>query len=160
YDPMWAKAVELGLPLSSHSSGMGFTDRSSISNYLFNQIGHFGSSGAALAKSLFLGGVTHRFPELRVAMLEGVVAAGVQIYISLISSWKKRGSYAIERLNPANVDRELFAKLVLESAPELASYSADELLARGASQVHDDFELTGVKTEEDIRDQFCGSFFW
>ena len=70
YDPMWARAVELGLPLSSHSSGMGMTDRSSITNSLFNQIGHFGSSGAALAKSLFLGGVTHRFPGFRVAMLE------------------------------------------------------------------------------------------
>jgi hypothetical protein len=41
---------------------------------MYNQIGHFAAAGAALAKSLFLGGVTRRFPELRVALLEGGVA--------------------------------------------------------------------------------------
>ena len=35
------------------------------SNYVYNHIGHFAAVGEALCKSLLLGGVTRRFPELR-----------------------------------------------------------------------------------------------
>ena len=63
YDPVWAKAVELKMPLAAHTAGIGFSDRASVTNFVFNQIGHFAASGAALAKSLFLGGVTRRFPD-------------------------------------------------------------------------------------------------
>ena len=71
YDAVWETAIALGLPLAAHSTGMGFSDRSSISNFVYNHIGHFAAAGEALAKSLFLGGVTRRFPRLRVALLEG-----------------------------------------------------------------------------------------
>src|SRR5262249_29669616 len=85
YDPVWAKAIELGLPLAAHSAGLGFSDRASVSNFMFNQIGHFAAAGVALAKSLFFGGVTRRFPRLRIALLEGGVAAGLQTYSTLVS---------------------------------------------------------------------------
>ena len=79
YDPVWAKAIELKMTLAAHTAGMGATDRAShfeISS--LNQAGHFAAAGAALAKSLFLGGVLARFPELRLAILEGGAAPGVE----------------------------------------------------------------------------------
>ena len=44
----------------------------------------------ALAKSLFLGGVTRRFPELRFAFLEGGVAWAASLYADLVGHWEKR----------------------------------------------------------------------
>jgi predicted TIM-barrel fold metal-dependent hydrolase len=161
YDPMWEKAIELGLPIATHSSGMGLNDRASTSNYLFNQIGHFSASGGALAKALFLGGVTRRFPELRVALLEGGVSSGVEIFIRLTETWKKRGTYAIERLDPGKTDRKLYASILEDAAPELLErYDLDDLLMHGPAKAHDDFELTGVQSAEDIRDQWTTAFYW
>ncbi len=62
YDPVWARAIELSLPLAAHTAGIGNSDRASISNFVFNQIGHFAASGGALAKSLFLGGRDRPLP--------------------------------------------------------------------------------------------------
>jgi predicted TIM-barrel fold metal-dependent hydrolase len=161
YDPVWAEAIKLHLPLAAHTAGIGFSDRSSISNFVYNQIGHFAASASALAKSLFLGGVTRRFPDLRLALLEGGVAEGVALYISLVSNWKKRGGNAIGRLDPRNIDRELFAKLITESDPSLARYSPEDLLwASGPKQAPDDFAAAGISSVEGIRDQFCTNFFW
>jgi predicted TIM-barrel fold metal-dependent hydrolase len=58
YDPLWAKCQELKVVPSFHSHGEGWGSRSSISNYVYNHIGHFASSADAVCKSLFLGGVT------------------------------------------------------------------------------------------------------
>src|SRR5262245_32313038 len=114
YDPVWAKAIELQLPLAAHTAGIGNSDRASISNFVYNQIGHFAASAGALSKSLFLGGVTRRFPDLRVALLEGGAAIGVETYIGLVGTWKKRGGDAIAKLNPRNLDAELVKKLLVE----------------------------------------------
>jgi predicted TIM-barrel fold metal-dependent hydrolase len=111
YDPFWRRVVELGFPLACHSNAMGFTDRASISNYMYNHIGHFAAAGEALAKSLFFGGVTFRFPELRVALLEGGVAHGVRLYHDLIHRWKKRGGKNVAWLAPAGLDRAELGRL-------------------------------------------------
>jgi len=39
--------------------------RNNPSNFTFNHIAHFAAAGHAVAKGLFLGGVTRRFPDLR-----------------------------------------------------------------------------------------------
>lgn len=162
YDPVWAKAIELQLPLAAHTAGIGSSDRASVSNFVFNQIGHFAASGGALAKSLFLGGVTTRFPALRVALLEGGAAVGVQIYISLVTNWLKRGGAAIAGLDPENLDRELLMQLLVEADPALARYSAEQLTgSRGRmTRVRDDFAAAAITSVEDIRDRFCTPFAW
>ena len=71
YDAVWAQAIELELPLAAHTAGIGASHRASVSNFVFNQIGHFAASGGALAKSLLLGGVTARFPGLRLGAAQG-----------------------------------------------------------------------------------------
>ena len=46
---------------------MGWGSRTSISNYMYNHIGHFATAGEALCKALFMSGVTRRFPILKFA---------------------------------------------------------------------------------------------
>jgi predicted TIM-barrel fold metal-dependent hydrolase len=162
YDPVWSKAIELGLPLAAHSGGMGFSDRTSVSNYTYNATGHFAAAGEALAKSLFLGGVTYRFPRLRVALLEGGVVAGVRIFVDMVARWRKRGGHAIDRLSPANLDPVLFSQRLAESSPQFARYSAEEIIAVWGSPEdrYDDFAAAAIESEEDIRDRFCANFYW
>lgn len=162
YDPVWAKAIELRLPLAAHTAGIGASDRASISNFVFNQIGHFAAAGGALAKSLFLGGVTARFPELRVAILEGGAAIGVQIYVSLVTNWHKRGGEAIARLDPDRLDRTMLAKLLTEDDPTLARFPIEQLMgAHGRmTQPRDDYAAANITSVDDIRDRFCVPFAW
>ena len=57
---------------------MGWPDRSLSSNFVGNHLGHFAQSHHTFARSLFLGGVTERFPTLNFGFLEGGVGLGVQ----------------------------------------------------------------------------------
>jgi predicted TIM-barrel fold metal-dependent hydrolase len=162
YDPVWAKAIELQMPLSAHTAGIGASDRASISNFVFNQIGHFAAAGGALAKSLFLGGVTARYPQLRLALLEGGAAVGVQIYVSLVANWQKRGGAAIAALNPENLDKGELHQLLVESDPRLARYTPEQLSGGhgGMTRARDDYAAARISSIEDIRDQFVNCFFW
>jgi hypothetical protein len=162
YDRVWDRAIALGLPLAAHTAGIGASDRASVSNFVFNQIGHFAAAGGALAKSLFLGGVTARFPKLRLALLEGGAAVGVQIYVSLVGNWLKRGGSAIAQLDPENIDKNLLMKLLVESDDRLARYTPDQLVRakNDMTRPRDDFEPAALTSVEDIRDRFCPNFFW
>jgi predicted TIM-barrel fold metal-dependent hydrolase len=162
YDPVWAKAIDLGLPLAVHSPGMGFDDRQSATSFTFNGVGHFAAAGVALAKSLFLGGVTRRFPQLRVAVLEGGVAVGVEAYVRLVGFWKKRGARGLDKLDPANLDYERLAELYAARDPRLAKYPARGLAAMVSnfSERYDDFAAAGIDSVADIRDQWCRAFTW
>ena len=150
------------LPLAAHTAGIGASDRASVSNFVFNQIGHFAAAGGALAKSLFLGGVTARYPDLRLALLEGGAAVGVQLYVSLVGNWLKRGGSAMTQLNPENLDKELLVKLLVEADPSLVRYSADALVSGqgGMTRVRDDFVDAKLMSVENIRDRFCTNFYW
>ncbi len=44
YDPVWAKCVELKVVPTFHTAGYGWAWRNSISNFMFNHIGHFAAS--------------------------------------------------------------------------------------------------------------------
>jgi predicted TIM-barrel fold metal-dependent hydrolase len=76
YDPLWAVCQELGIPVAFHGGGRTlltpdfglevFADRLMMW-HTFNQ--PLGVMAAAV--SLIAGGVLERFPELRVALLEG-----------------------------------------------------------------------------------------
>ncbi len=111
YDPFWARCVQLGVSPATHSAGMGWGSRRSISSYMYNHIGHFAAAAEALAKSLFFGGVTYRFPGLRVAFLEAGSAWATGLYADLAGRWDKRNIDAIRRYDPALIDREELACL-------------------------------------------------
>jgi len=169
YDPVWAKCVELGVAPSFHSAGMGWGSRVSISNYMYNHIGHFASAAEALAKSLFLGGVTRRFPSLRFAFLECGVAWACALYSDLIGHWQKRNGDAVLNYDPTRLDRELFASLCeryggrvmengrLEQAVKGAGIATD---SREDPSALDEYARCEISKKEDIRDLYVPNFFF
>src|SRR5438094_309002 len=52
---------------------------------------HIAAAGHAVAKALFLGGVTRRFPDVHFGFLEGGVGWGCQLFADLIEHWERRG---------------------------------------------------------------------
>ena len=86
YDPVWQRCLDLGFSPTFHSNGRGraFTLRNSPSNFVYNHIGHFASTSEAVCKALLLGGVTHRFPELKFGFLEGGAGWACQLYSDLL----------------------------------------------------------------------------
>ncbi|MBF2047101.1 MAG: amidohydrolase family protein [Elainella sp. C42_A2020_010] len=175
YDPFWGKVVELGVPVTTHYGSQGWTGRSSISNYMNNHIGHFADGSQAFAKALFFGGVTRRFPQLRVAMLEGGADWGAHVYIHLVDRFSKRNRKALQNYNPAltNADElfELFEQYGHEitqgyalSKPELTQTVLGSSFTRfSRDPVGDelnDFAAAGIETIEDIRNRWVNSFFF
>ncbi|TDI62689.1 MAG: amidohydrolase [Alphaproteobacteria bacterium] len=167
YDPFWAKCVELGFPVAAHSGGMGFDDRRSISNYMYNHMGHFAAGGEVLAKSLLMGGVTARFPDLRVALLEGGVQNGVRLYADIFSRWSKRRPDRLERLDPTNLDMALANQLFEQygdAATQAKIAGLEATLKVGPQEIDpllkNDFRAMEVETKEDIRDRFIPNFYF
>jgi len=167
YDPLWARCIELGVSPAAHSGAFGWDGRRSISNYMYNHIGHFAAASEALCKSLFLGGVTRRFPRLRVAFLEGGVSWGCRLFTDLLGHWEKRNPVAIRNYDPADFDRGLFARLLQRSGGalrELAAGPGIHELAFGQPRDHaapdDEFGACGIRGPEDIRDLFAPSFYF
>jgi predicted TIM-barrel fold metal-dependent hydrolase len=168
YDPVWAKCCELKVAPTFHSGGMGWGSRTSVSTYMYNHIGHFGAAGEALCKAMVFGGVTHRFPQLKCAFLEGGVSWGATLYSDLIARWKKRNGHAVENYNPANLDTEQFLSLceryghrdVLDKLDQVSSASGVTINTQGAPENRDDFWRCAIEKPEDIRDLFVPHFYF
>ena len=112
YDPVWQKCRELGVAPTFHTGGRSYGVRNSPSNFTFNHIGHFAAAGHAVAKALFLGGVTRRFPDLRFGFLEGGVGWGCQLFADLIEHWERRGAKGLAYMDPKKLDRPLLRRYV------------------------------------------------
>ena len=100
---------------SFHNGARSILLRNSPSNFCYNHIGHFASAGHAVAKALFFGGVTRRFPDLNFAFLEGGVGWACMLYADLIGHWEKRNRQAIESTNPSKLDRRPAARAARRS---------------------------------------------
>lgn len=167
YDPFWAKCVELGFAVAAHSGGMGFDDRKS-QNYMYNHMGHFAAAGEVLAKSLLMGGVTRRFPDLRVALLEGGVQNGVRLFVDTFSRWKKRSPAAgLANLDPANLDLPQ-AQALFEGYGDTATRDKLDRLEETlmiaprqlTSELQDDFAAMQIETTQDLVDLFIPHFYF
>src|SRR6266403_3614091 len=146
YDAVWQKCRELRMAPTFHAGGRGFGLRNSPSNFTFNHIGHFAAAGHSIAKGLFLGGVTRRFPDLNFAFLEGGVGWGCQLFADLIEHWERRGKAGLEYMDPKKLDRPLLAQLV-----DKYGYQdfAAELDRRDGWPMKEEDELTGGVPELD-----------
>jgi predicted TIM-barrel fold metal-dependent hydrolase len=164
YDPFWKSCCHHGISPASHTIGMGWGTRRSPTNYVYNQIGHFAATGEALAKSLFLGGVTRRFPALRFAFLEGGVGWATALYADLVNRWYKRNPGALPRYYKRNIDRPLFAKLLSQYAPEwvdLGEPAPGFGSGPGVEDVpEDDFARCAIQQPEDFVDLFATRFYF
>jgi predicted TIM-barrel fold metal-dependent hydrolase len=178
YEPVWRKFVELGIPLTSHSGSMGWPDRALVNSFVGNHLGHFAQSHHTFARSLFLGGVTHRHPDLNVGFLEGGVGWACNLFSDLFGHWEKRNkSFMHANLMPTRFDvvafRELYAKYTegdpryrgkFESivAANLDSLECDisqqELTDRDIDT--DEFAAVPIASKDDIRRLFARNFYF
>ncbi len=165
YDPFWRRCAELRVAPASHTPGMGWGSRRSPSSYVYNHIGSFGASMEALCKSLFLGGVTRRFPELSFGLLEGGVGWACTLLGDLISHWEKRNASTILDLDPARIDTQLILKLFGEYAdghfrPDLAGLEESFTKLEPEPPVLDEWAACAIERVEDIRDLFVPRFYF
>jgi predicted TIM-barrel fold metal-dependent hydrolase len=169
YDPVWAKCAELRVAPTFHSPTSGMFTRNSISNFMFNHIGHFAASAEAICKALFFGGVTRRFPQLRFAFMEGGAGWACGLYADIIGHWEKRNLRALEGLDPRNRDDELIRRLFQEygdgySERIIAKLGEDRsqlLWGREEDRANlNEWARCGVESKEDIRDLFVPRFFF
>jgi predicted TIM-barrel fold metal-dependent hydrolase len=168
YDPVWAKCLELGIAPTFHSPASNQGLRLSPSNFVYNHIGHFAAAGHAVAKAIFLGGVTRRFPGLRFAFLEGGVGWACQLFGDLIEHWERRNRSALERMDPRKLDRALLMSLVEKygDSETVAALQArdgwpdlDPSLTGGVDDL-DDFSACRITRKQDWIDLFVTPFYF
>lgn len=164
YDPVWRKCVELGVVPGLHTPTNGAGFRRSISNYAYNHIGSFATSCEAVCKSLLMGGVFHRFPDFKVAALEGGVSWAVSLYADFLGHWEKRNGRVIGDLDPARLDRELLSSLMGAYGAERVRNRLDDVLTNIARPTAvpdqiDDFAACPFDDPEQIRDMFTSHIY-
>ncbi len=168
YDPLWRRFVDLDVTPTFHSTGMGWGSRTSPTSYVANHLGSFGAAGEALCRSLLLGGVMARFPELRFAFLEGGVTWAATLCSDLVGHFEKRHSDVIGRYDPARLDRPQLESLVeryghahvrdrvaaLDDALHMLSEPDED-------PTHlDEFARSGLRSPAEIRDAFARQCFF
>jgi hypothetical protein len=139
---------------------------------MFNHIGHFADASQAFAKALFFGGVTRRFPKLRVALLEGGASWGAEVFTHLVDRYQKRNRNSVHHYNPERIDQVAYYDLFRRFGGDLAQgrdYSLEEVLRNNTGRFSqqspkaeelDDFALADIHSIEDIRDRWVTNFYF
>src|SRR4029453_12328309 len=132
YDPFWQRCVDLKTAVTAHSGSMGTNWRESVWSFTYNPIGHFANASHAFAKALILGGVTHRFPQLRWAMLEGGVGWACNLVTALVGHWERRRREAMEsQTRPTNLDQAQLRALFREDGGPVSEEKIGAICAGG-----------------------------
>jgi predicted TIM-barrel fold metal-dependent hydrolase len=167
YDPVWAKCRELRIAPSFHNGARSIVLRNSPSNFCYNHIGHFASAGEAVAKALFLGGVTRRFPDLNFAFLEGGVGWAAQLFADLIGHWEKRNPEGLENTNPARLDQkgllalaEKYGQPALIEAVRRGEGLDDNGNGTGGVESLDDYAACKIERKGDFDDLFVKRYYF
>lgn len=168
YDPVWAKCVELKVAPTFHSPTVGMFTRASLSNFMFNHLGHFAASAESICKALIFGGVAQRFPQLRFAFMEGGVGWACALYNDIFGHWEKRNAAALPNLDPKNLDETLLRKLFHEYGGDYRN-GLIEKLGRDRSNLLwgraedpstlDEWARGGIASKDDLRAVFERMFF-
>jgi hypothetical protein len=154
---------------SLHNGARSILLRNSPSNFCYNHIGHFASASEAVAKAIFLGGVTRRFPKLNFAFLEGGVGWASMLYADLIGHWEKRNRQAIESTNPSKLDvgklhelaQKYGSRAVAEAVGRREGLEGDSnSTLTGGLENLDDYFRCQITKKEDIRDLFVPRFYF
>jgi predicted TIM-barrel fold metal-dependent hydrolase len=165
YDPLWATCVELGVAPVVHSALQQHRVTRSISNYVYNHVNGLAAAHESLCKSLFLAGVTRRFPELRVGFLEGGVAWACALFAGLVGHWEKRNRDAIIELDPDRLDVDALLAFCADYGDDAVVRRLDDLrdyFSRPAARPAqiDEFAAVGVETADDLRVRFEPNFYF
>lgn len=165
YDPFWKRCVELKVSPASHTPGMGWGSRQSVSSYMYNHIGSFGAAMEATCKGIFMGGVTRRFPELRFGLLEGGVGWAVTLLHDLLEHWDKRNKNTIHNLDPKNIDADMMMALFAEYSDSIYGPNAPGLRESFAAlepepPYTNEWTALDVDSEEDLIGSFEKNFYF
>lgn len=178
YDPVWKTCMALNVAPTVHTGTMGWPDRCSVENFVFNHMGHFAQSHHLTARSLFMGGVTERFPNLNVAFLEGGVGWACNLYADIFSHWAKRNRKSMERhLRPTLYDRAKARRLMAKyiKGNRYFEKNIDAIMARNLDPIHpditqeqlaardpktDDFSKLRIRSPKDIARRFARNFYF
>jgi predicted TIM-barrel fold metal-dependent hydrolase len=165
YDPVWAKCRELGVVPSFHGSGQGSTFHDLVSNPVYNHVGHFAAAATAVCKSLFLGGVSQRFPELRFLFLEGGVGWARSLLADLTSHWQKRSLAGLATdTDPRLADVDLFMRLYEDYGGSLyRPVPSDDMAKRWAvdpEDPSDSFADVRIGSRDELRRLFVERFYF
>jgi predicted TIM-barrel fold metal-dependent hydrolase len=168
YDPVWQKCIDLRVAPTAHSGSQQTARRDSASNFVYNRLGSFAASNEHFCRSLFLGGVSRRFPTLNVGFLEGGVSWACSLYNDLFEFWEKRNvDWLRQHMDPAKLDMNLMVTMFerygderltpgyIRAHPDL--YNAK--LSEDRSRL-DDFAACGIASEQDIHDLFVPNFYF
>ncbi len=167
YDPFWARCVELGVAPTFHGIGYGWGSRTSATNYVYNHLGNFAVAQEAACRSLVMGGVPTRFPELRFGFLEGGVGWAAQLLADLVGHFDKRNRLVIGAYDPRRFDLDLCRTLLDQFADgrmsdRRPSYEAAAAKMRDAPAPADaeidDFAESGIESADDIVRLFAERF--
>ncbi len=172
YDPLWRKFVELRFAVTSHGNAAGLRylplGRRSPTNSMFNHIGGHAYQQGELCRSLVMGGVATRFPNLSFGFLECGAGWACDLLHSLAEHWEKRNLEGLKNYDPECTDRARLRELLLEyGGPEFVAETAAEServyaerIARDDSMANrDEWALTGVNDEADFARMFENFYF-
>lgn len=169
YDVVWQKCLDLGVSPTFHRGSRGKFFRLSVSNFCYNHIGHFAAASEAVCKSLFLGGVTRRFPDLNFGFLEGGVGFAVLLYADLINHWEIRNGEALAFTDPSALDLSLLKELADQYASDKMAEAIGEgsgfstkngpTTTGGLNQL-DDYAACEIKEKSDFKSLFVDRFYF
>jgi predicted TIM-barrel fold metal-dependent hydrolase len=168
FDPFWQRCVDLKVAVTGHGGAQATGRRESSTNFVYNRLGSFAVGAEHLARSLFLGGVTRRFPTLNFGLLEGGVGWACALYNDLCEFWEKRNvEYLKKYMNPADIDMALMEQAFAEYGND---YLTPERIRENPGNLFswmweddrdlDDFRFCGIEKEEDVRDLFVPNFYF
>lgn len=163
YDPVWQACADLRLAPTFHSPS-GLRAGRSISNYTYNHIGSIAQAQEGLAKSLFLGGVTRRFPTLNFGFLECGAAWACSLLSDLVGHFHKRSLAAMEYVDPAALDLDALMGYIERYGDPIMLRHIDEARAfydRPFPPLpeHDDYWRVAPKDDADIVSLFVPRFY-
>ncbi|HVX19802.1 MAG TPA: amidohydrolase family protein [Acidimicrobiales bacterium] len=168
YDPVWARCADLGLAVNFHVGVGAVVPRvaASVTNYVFNHVGFFAERMGHLCKSLYLGGVTTRFPQLRFSFLEAGCGWACSLVADLVEHWERRSPAALAaHLDPALIDWDRFEGLVrrygagLIAGPDDWRAALRQVPATGTPPAdRDDWRHLRPTSDEDVVGRFVDSF--
>lgn len=169
YDPFWQTCLDLKVVPAVHSSMMGEGSRVSPTNYVFNHIGMFSTAHEAFAKALVMGGVTHRFPDLKFAFLEGGVGWAIELCNGLAAHWEKRNRHAMQNYNPDNLDVarlighfETYGGAAFQAPADRLRQAWERIreIERDRCELLDEFALSGAESGEDLIELLTRNFYF
>jgi predicted TIM-barrel fold metal-dependent hydrolase len=169
YDPVWEAFRRHGYAVTSHG-GMAIPVNvyTSTTSFTYNHLGSFAQMMYPLCKSLYLGGVTRRFPDLPFAFLECGVSWACSLLVDLVEHWEKRNVEALQATRPdlldtAEVERLLRAhpgRLLDRLEGNLSDLVRDLARPDAVPDEVDEWIHLGITTETDIRDLFVPNFYF